>query len=124
MGFLNRFREIPHSNTEIDHIVEHLEYLLSTHRGNGGTLHEFGIGQPNPHADSVGAARQFLFEILSDVMKYEKRIEQPQLQTLRDDADHCRRVLLTGYVEKRKVRFLLRYNQILGGVSVDEVVLD
>lgn len=124
MGFLNRFREIPHADIEIEHISEHLTQLFSTYRGNGGTFHIFGIGQPETHANAAGASLQLLTEIFNDVMHLERRIERPVLQLLPGREDLCRKIRLTGYVRGRKVHFDILHNPIYGGATVEEVVFD
>lgn len=119
MGFLNRYRELPHADTTLEHIAENLRYLFGARRGNGGPLHRFGIGQPDTHADATGATRQLLTELLNDIHRYERRIEWPVLQTEGRTEDLCLRIRLTGTVEGKRVRFALRYSPIYGGIEVE-----
>jgi predicted component of type VI protein secretion system len=119
MGFLNRYRELPHDGQELDHIAENLRHLFNTRRGYGSPLHDYGVGQPDPHADTVGASSQVLRELLGDVLRYEKRIEYPVMTTHGRSPDLELLIELRGRVNGQPVLFKLRYHQIHGGVRVE-----
>ena len=119
MGFFNRYRELPHQGKELDHIAENLRHLFNSRRGYGSPLHDFGVSQVAPHADSVGAAQELLRDLMADVLRYEQRIAYPTLTTVGRSAELDLLIELRGRVGGHPVLFKLRYHQVLGGVAIE-----
>jgi len=119
MGFLNRYREIPHRDEQLDHIVEHLRQLFNARRGYGSTIRDFGLEVGDAGGDALSAARSVLANMLADVVRFEKRIENPALRTGDRDANLVLHIDLVGTIEGRPQRFKLRYHQAYCSVEVE-----
>ena len=121
MGFCNRYREMGHHDTEIEHLADDLRHLLNARRGYGSPLRDFGTSPPDPQASSVDAATHLLNEILNNVVLFLPRLAKPSLRTLNRTPDLVLHVELLGRLKSsgQPVRFLLHYNQAYGGVAVE-----
>ena len=119
MGFMNRYREIPHRGREIDHICENLHHIFNSRRGYGSPIQNFGLDQPDPHTDSVGAAKQILAEMIRDIHQFEPRLAGPTLRTTGRSPDLKILIELRARLHGKLVQFRLRYSPVYGGVDVE-----
>jgi predicted component of type VI protein secretion system len=121
VGFCNRYREIGHRDTEIEHIADDLRHLLNARRGYGSPLRGFGTSPPDPQADAVSAGRHLLTEILNNVLLFVPKLTQPSVRTLHRTPDLVLHVELLARLKSsgQRLRFLLHYNQPYGGIAVE-----
>lgn len=119
MGFLNRYREIPHRGRVLDHIRENLHHILNSREGYGSPLHDFGLGQPDTHADSIGAAKQIMAEMIRDIHQFEPRLQGPTLRTTGRSPELKIQMELRARLAGRLVSFRLAYSPVYGGVDVE-----
>lgn len=124
MGFLNRYRELPHQGRLLEHIAENLRHLFNSRRGYGSPICDFGLSDPDPQANSQNASQQILMQLLEDVLRYERRIVGPRLETAGRTPDLVLHMELRGHVGNRPVLFHLQYDQGYGGVQVDIVHIE
>lgn len=119
MGFLNRYREIPHRGHALDHIRENLHHIFNSRRGYGSPLQGFGLGQPDAHADSVAAAKQVMAEMIRDIHQFEPRLQGPTLRTTGRSPDLKILMELRARHNGRIVAFRLSYSPVYSGVDVE-----
>ncbi len=121
---MNRYRELPHRGRVLDHVCENLHHVLNSRRGYGSPIQDFGLDQPDPHADSVSAAKEILAEMVRDIYQFEPRLEDPILRTTGRSADLKILIELQAALHGKRVRFRLRYSPVYGGVDVEAVEND
>jgi len=119
MGFLNRFRELPKGNTELDGVLENLHHLLNAREGYSSVIRDYGLGQYYAQPDTIHAMRTLLREILDDIAKYEPRLKVASLETKGRDSGMQLHLELIGLVGGVRYLFKLRFDQIYNHFSVD-----
>jgi len=119
VGFMNRYREIPHRGRVIDHVAENLHHIFNSRRGYGSPIQSFGLDQPDPHTDSLGAAKEILAEMIRDLHQFEPRLDGPTLRTTGRSLDLKILIELRAQLHGKLVRFRLRYSPVYGGVDVE-----
>lgn len=121
MGFFNRYREIPHRDSAVEHIAEDLRHYLNAQRGYGSPIREFGTSQADPHADAAGMARKLLGDLLATIQRYLPQLGSASLKTLSRSEDLVLHIELRARLagSGQPVRFLLHYNQPYGGFDVE-----
>lgn len=102
MGFLNRFRELPRGNTELDGVLENLHHLLNAREGYSSVIRDYGLGQYYAQPDTIHAMRTLLREILDDIAKYEPRLKVASLETKGRDSGMQLHLELIGHNRIRK----------------------
>lgn len=121
MGFLNRFREIPHPATAIEHVIEDLSHVLNAQRGYGSPIRALGLSPVDPHSNAEGVAKRLLEDVLANVVHYVPDLSEPALRTLERSADLVLHIELRARLRRGKVpvRLLLRYDQVFATFSVE-----
>lgn len=121
VGFMNRFRELPHPSTPLAHAVEDLSHVLNAQRGYGSSIRELGLSPTDPHNNAEGVAKRLLDDVLANILLYVPDLSEPTLRTLERGADLVLRIELCARLrgEREPVRMLLGYDQVLGSFSVE-----
>ena len=121
MGFLNRFREIPHPDTGLAHLVEDLSHVLNAQRGYGSPIRDLGLSPVDPHSNAEGVAKRLLEDVLRTVVNYVPELTDPVLRTLERSAELVLQIELCGRLRgtHQPVRLLLGYDQVFASFSVE-----
>lgn len=93
MSFLSRLAQSPRES-EIERIARNLYFVLSTRKGVGSVVEDFGLGEYETETNTQACVRRLVAEIEAAVVRYEPRLRAPAVTLLgRGGANHLRFVL-------------------------------
>ena len=121
MGFLNRFRELPHRDTALEHVLDDLRHVLNAQRGYGSPIRGLGLSPLDPHNNAEGVAKRLLEDVLSNVAHYVPDLTDAVLRTLERTAELTVRIELVARLRgaPEPVRLLLGYSQVHAAFTVE-----
>lgn len=104
MTFLRRFLDLPPrrndlASEEADSIVHNLTQILRSQSGYASFLPDFGLDDPGQHSVTPKSLDTLRLQILTQVERYESRLEAPKLTMLPRAEDGSFRFELSGQLK-------------------------